>query len=80
MSDPRHEVTDSIPDSKMSFQRQRDIEGASGTHVLLIEDERPIRQALRVSLVTRGYRISEADTGTAGIKHAITYCAGYRHS
>ena len=41
------------------------------THILVIDDERTIRQFVRVSLVSRGNRITEAATGTAGVFHAI---------
>ena len=43
----------------------------AGTHILVIEDERAIRQFVRASLVGHGYRITEAATGTAGVFHAI---------
>jgi len=32
-------------------------------HILIIEDEQPIRRLLRASLKSEGYRISEAETG-----------------
>jgi two-component system KDP operon response regulator KdpE len=44
---------------------------SASTHILLIEDERAIRQFVRVSLVGHGYRLTEAATGTAGVFHAI---------
>jgi len=44
----------------------------AGTHILVIEDERAIRQFVRASLVGHGYRVTEAATGTAGVFHAIT--------
>ena len=43
----------------------------AGTHILVIEDERAIRQFVRASLVGHGYRVTEAATGTAGVFHAI---------
>jgi len=39
--------------------------------VLVIDDELAIRQFVRVSLVSHGYRTTEAATGTAGVFHAI---------
>lgn len=41
-------------------------------HVLVIEDERPIRRFLRASLQGAGYRVSEATTGDEGLKLATT--------
>ena len=43
----------------------------AGTHILVIEDERAIRQFVRASLVGHGYRVTEATSGTAGVFHAI---------
>ena len=43
----------------------------AGTHILVIDDERAIRQFVRASLVDHGYRITEAATGTAGVFHTI---------
>ena len=43
----------------------------AGTHILVIDDERAIRQFVRASLVSHGYRMTEAATGTAGVFHAI---------
>ena len=40
-------------------------------HILVIEDERAIRQFVRASLVGHGFRMTEAATGTAGVFHAI---------
>ena len=42
--------------------------------VLVIEDERRSRQFLRTILVGYGYRLTEVDTGAAGVKHSQT-CA-----
>ena len=42
-----------------------------GTHILVIDDERAIRQFVRASLVGHGCRVTEAATGTAGVFHAI---------
>lgn len=41
-------------------------------HVLVIEDEQPIRRFLRASLQEAGYRVSEATTGAEGLKLATT--------
>jgi two-component system, OmpR family, KDP operon response regulator KdpE len=38
--------------------------------ILLIEDEVPMRRFLRVSLVSNGYRLVEADTGKDGLAQA----------
>lgn len=42
----------------------------SGTKVLLIEDELPIRRFLKASLGSEGYQLIEASTGAEGIKLA----------
>ncbi len=42
-----------------------------GHHVLIIEDEQPIRRFLRASLEDAGYRVSEAASGTEGLKTAV---------
>lgn len=42
----------------------------SGHHVLIIEDEQPIRRFLRASLSNEGYRISEAVSGEEGLRMA----------
>jgi two-component system KDP operon response regulator KdpE len=34
------------------------------THVLIVEDERPLRRALAMNLTARGYDVTEAGTGT----------------
>ena len=52
---------------------QYETEATSDAQILVIEDERPIRQFLRASLVSHGYRVTEVDTGSAGVKHALTY-------
>lgn len=39
-------------------------------HILVIEDEQPIRRFLRASLASEGYRVSEAATGEAGLRAA----------
>ena len=44
----------------------------AATHILVIEDEQAIRQFVRASLISHGYRMTEAATGTAGVFHAIT--------
>lgn len=43
-----------------------------GHHVLVIEDEQPIRRFLRASLEDAGYRVSEAGSGTEGLKTAVS--------
>ena len=55
--------------------RQNDNE-VTCARVLVIEDERRNRQFLRASLVSYGYRLTEADTGAAGVKHAHTCATG----
>ena len=42
-----------------------------GTHILVIEDEQPIRRFLRASLTDAGYRISEAANGADGLRAAM---------
>ena len=39
-------------------------------HILVIEDEQPIRRFLRASLVNEGYRVSEAVSGEEGLRMA----------
>lgn len=39
-------------------------------HILIIEDEQPIRRFLRASLSSEGYLITEADSGEDGLKKA----------
>ena len=39
-------------------------------HILIIEDEQPIRRFLRASLKNEGYRISEAATANEGLQTA----------
>ncbi|MBL8820354.1 MAG: response regulator [Planctomyces sp.] len=41
-------------------------------HVLVIEDEQPIRRFLRASLTDAGYRVSEATSGTEGLRTAAS--------
>lgn len=41
-----------------------------GHHLLIIEDEQPIRRFLKASLSNEGYRVSEAVTGTEGLRMA----------
>lgn len=45
---------------------------AGGHHVLIIEDEQPIRRFLRASLTNEGYRVSEAATGQEGLRMATS--------
>lgn len=42
----------------------------NGHHILIIEDEQPIRRFLRASLTSEGYRISEAASGQEGLQLA----------
>jgi two-component system, OmpR family, KDP operon response regulator KdpE len=44
----------------------------SGYHILVIEDEQPIRRFLRASLEDAGYRVSEAATGVEGLRYATS--------
>jgi two-component system KDP operon response regulator KdpE len=39
--------------------------------ILVIEDERPIRNFLRISLESHEYRVVEAETAAQGVKHAV---------
>ncbi|MBI5301989.1 MAG: response regulator [Chloroflexi bacterium] len=41
-------------------------------HVLIVEDEQPIRRFLRATLTNHGYRVSDAATGKDGIALAST--------
>ncbi len=43
---------------------------ASGHHILIIEDEQPIRRFLKASLSNAGYRVSEAVAGEEGLQMA----------
>jgi len=40
-------------------------------HILVIEDEQPIRRFLRASLTNAGYRLSEAANGAEGLRMAV---------
>jgi two-component system KDP operon response regulator KdpE len=42
----------------------------SGARILIIDDERPIRRFLRVTLEAHGYAVVEADTGHRGVEAA----------
>jgi two-component system KDP operon response regulator KdpE len=42
----------------------------SGARILIIDDERPIRRFLRVTLEAHGYAVVEADTGRRGVEAA----------
>lgn len=42
-------------------------------HVLVIEDEQPIRRFLRASLTNEGYRVSEATSGEEGLRMASSH-------
>jgi two-component system, OmpR family, KDP operon response regulator KdpE len=41
-------------------------------HILVIEDEQPIHKFLRAALADAGYRVSEATTGTEGLRMATS--------
>lgn len=41
-------------------------------HILVIEDEQPIRRFLRASLTNEGYRVSEAVSGAEGLRMAAS--------
>jgi two-component system KDP operon response regulator KdpE len=43
---------------------------SSGHHILIIEDEQPIRRFLKASLTSEGYRVSEAASGAEGLRIA----------
>jgi two-component system KDP operon response regulator KdpE len=43
---------------------------ANGHHILMIEDEQPIRRFLKASLSNEGYRVSEAVAGEEGLRMA----------
>lgn len=43
---------------------------ANGHHILVIEDEQPIRRFLKASLSNEGYRVSEAVAGEEGLRMA----------
>lgn len=43
---------------------------ANGHHILIIEDEQPIRRFLKASLSNEGYRVSEAVAGEEGLRMA----------
>ncbi|MGN6133202.1 MAG: response regulator [Aureliella sp.] len=45
---------------------------SSGYHILVIEDEQPIRRFLRAALTNEGYRISEAASGEEGLRMATS--------
>jgi two-component system KDP operon response regulator KdpE len=45
---------------------------AGAHHVLIIEDEQPIRRFLKASLSNEGYRVSEATCGEDGLRLAST--------
>lgn len=45
----------------------------TGYHILVIEDEQPIRRFLRAALEDSGYRISEAATGEEGLRAATSH-------
>ncbi len=44
----------------------------AGHHILIIEDEQPIRRFLRASLTNEGYRIDEAATAAEGLRVATS--------
>jgi two-component system KDP operon response regulator KdpE len=46
---------------------------ANGHHILIIEDEQPIRRFLKASLSNEGYRVSEAISGDEGLRMASAH-------
>ncbi|MEO6887195.1 MAG: response regulator [Jatrophihabitantaceae bacterium] len=42
------------------------------THVLIVEDERPLLRALAMNVLARGYEVTEADTGAKALAAAAT--------
>jgi DNA-binding NtrC family response regulator len=42
-------------------------------HLLLVEDEAPLRQAIAEQLTDRGYRVEQADSGEAAIAHLADF-------
>jgi two-component system, OmpR family, KDP operon response regulator KdpE len=48
-----------------------DRETLTSARILVIEDERSMRQFLRATLVGQGYGMTEFATGSAGVKHAL---------
>ncbi|MDF9408787.1 MAG: KDP operon transcriptional regulatory protein KdpE [Pelotomaculum sp. PtaB.Bin013] len=49
------------------------MDNISGTHILVIDDEKQIRQLLKVTLSEHGYKVEEAVDGREGISK-ILYC------
>ncbi len=47
-----------------------------GLRILVVDDERPIRRFLRVSLCARGYDVQEAETGDMGLTLAASFRPG----
>ena len=45
---------------------------STGSRILMIEDEAPIRRFLRVSLGNENYEVCEAETAEKGIKMAAS--------
>lgn len=43
---------------------------SNGHHILVIEDEQPIRRFLKASLLSEGYRVDEAVSGEEGLRMA----------
>src|SRR6202165_321028 len=42
-------------------------------HVLLVEDEAPLRQAVAEQLTDRGYHVEQADTGEAAVSRLTDF-------
>src|SRR5881394_2173805 len=42
-------------------------------HLLLVEDEAPLRQAIAEQLATRGYKVAQADSGEAAMAHLADF-------
>lgn len=44
---------------------------ASRGHILVVDDEKPIRALLRLSLTEAGYTVAEAGDGQAAIRYKL---------
>jgi Response regulator containing CheY-like receiver, AAA-type ATPase, and DNA-binding domains len=42
-------------------------------HLLLVEDEAPLRQAIAEQLTDRGYQVEQAESGEAAIAHLADF-------
>jgi two-component system, cell cycle sensor histidine kinase and response regulator CckA len=61
-------VEDSAEESSPAKTQQNDAGGCET--VLLVEDEESVRELVRVTLVSRGYNVLEAENGEAGLRTA----------